>query len=63
MTPKLSRPLHLSASLVNDPEITYLLLDHGAKVDLRNSSQSTPLIEACKANNLTIVRKLIESGW
>ena len=57
------RPLHLSAALANIPEITYLLLDHGANIDARNSNQSTPLFAACKANNPDIASKLIEKGY
>ena len=56
------RPLHLSATLVNVPEITYLLLDHGAEVDTRNTNEATPLFAACKANNPTIASKLIDCG-
>ena len=60
--PHLCRPLHLSAALVNVPEITHLLLTHGAEIDAQNSTQSTPLFAACKANNPGIASKLIESG-
>lgn len=56
------RPLHLSAALVDVPEITHLLLDHNAEIDARNSSQSTPLFAACKANNPGIASALIEGG-
>ena len=48
---------------MNIPEITYLLLDHGANIDPRNNSQSTPLFAACKANNPDIASKLIEKGY
>ena len=58
----LCRPLHLSAALVNVPEITHLLLTHDAKIDARNSAQSTPLFAACKANNPGIASKLIDRG-
>ena len=60
--PTLCRPLHLSAALVNVPEITHLLLTHGAEIDARNNAQSTPLFAACKANNPGIASTLIESG-
>lgn len=56
------RPLHLSAALVNVPEITHLLLTQGAEIDARNCAQSTPLFAACKANNPGIASKLIENG-
>ena len=60
--PHLCRPLHLSAALVNVPEITHLLLTQGAEIDARNHAQSTPLFAACKANNPGIASKLIENG-
>ena len=39
-----------------------MLLDHGAEVDPRNTSQSTPLFESCKANNPGIASTLIKRG-
>lgn len=39
-----------------------MLLDHGAEVDPRNTTQATPLFTACKANNPTIASKLIACG-
>ena len=58
----LCRPLHLSAALINVPEITHLLLTQGAEIDTRNFAHSTPLFAACKANNPGIASKLIENG-
>ena len=60
--PHLCRPLHLSAALVNVPEITLLLLTQGAEINAKNRTQSTPLFAACKANNPGIASKLIENG-
>ncbi len=52
----------MSAALVSLPEISELLLEAGADVMALNSTQSTPLFSACKANNPILAQKLIERG-
>lgn len=56
------RPLHLVAPLVHLPELCELLLQAGALLDSKNSQLSTPLMDACKENNLFMARILIGKG-
>jgi len=56
------RPLHLTASLVDLPELTAILLEAGAKVDPPNNMHATPLFNACKSNNLFAAKFLLEKG-
>lgn len=53
-------PLHLAAKRGRD-DTTSMLLDFGAKVNAK-AKASTPLHEACKACNASVVRILIDNG-
>ncbi|KXJ87355.1 ankyrin repeat-containing domain protein [Microdochium bolleyi] len=53
--------LHVAASEGAD-DVVDLLLEHGARVDIRGFRRCTPLHEAIESGNLSTARKLIDAG-
>ena len=51
----------MTACTKEDVEIARLLLDNGARVDVR-TEDSTPLITACRTESVDLVRLLVERG-
>jgi ankyrin repeat protein len=54
--------LHAAAGPQGDPAFVRLLLDRGARVDLPDSQDETPLHQAATAGNLESARLLLDAG-
>lgn len=54
-------PLHAAASTGNE-EITKLLINHGAYVNIRDNSSFTPLYKAISSHNFNVSKLLLASG-
>ena len=55
-------PLLLAAANDGSSAIVKLLLDHGAKMAVRDGTQTTPLLAATYANDLATIRLLLDAG-